>query len=60
MAEAKTFAELGVIAVILQEWTESGAQANRPGCGPITTGGLGSIEANLNEFSKWIKIYSGT
>ncbi|MEK9173085.1 MAG: hypothetical protein AAB594_00745 [Patescibacteria group bacterium] len=61
MAEAKTFVELGVIAVeVLQRIGEKTVpKLIGQVCGPITTGGLGSIEANLNEFSKWIKILQG-
>lgn len=57
MQSVKTYAELGQIALkVLRKMRE----AIRPlpvgqVCGPITTGGLGSIEANLKNFGQWVR-----
>lgn len=57
LATAATYHELFVIAErILQRMPDNLTQV----CGPISTGGLGSIEANLTVFDKTIKELQAT
>ena len=49
--EAQTFFEMAQIAIgVLEKMTGAVAQV----CGPISTGGLGSVEANLQKFDETI------
>lgn len=58
MKRATTYEKLGLLALGALERMGKATVPKPIGqvCGPITTGGLGSIEANLAEFSRWIEI----
>ncbi len=61
MTRANTYAELGSLAleVVRRVGEKTLPKPIGQVCGPITTGGLGSIEANLKNFERWIERLQG-
>ena len=57
MQSAKTYAELGQVALKVLRKIHAAVSPAPVGevCGPITSGGLGSVDANLKNFEGWVQ-----